>query len=190
MDLWFLTAGAVVNSLLGSTLVPRVIRGLGYRALGVRTATSNIFPGLTVGGRLRNLTIGRMTFLNRDCFIECVGAVDIGEGCQFGPQVTILTSHHGRNADGTISRRATARPVVIGDRVWLGARSVVVPGVTIGSDVAIAAGAVVVKDCLEPGLYAGVPARWVSAGGSSAPEPASQWAGPKHRSGVVGGLEE
>lgn len=190
VDVWFMTAGALVNAVLGSTLVPRVIRGLGYRAVGVRTSTSNIFPGLVIGGRLRNLTIGRMTFMNRDCFIECVGPVVIGDGCQFGPQVTILTSHHERNRDGTVSRRAVGRPVVIGDRVWLGARCVVVPGVTIGDDVAIAAGAVVVKDCPEPGLYAGVPARWVSPTVVSTVGAADPGARPKHRSSATAGWEE
>ena len=161
VDLWAMTAGTLVNLLLGAEFMPRVIRGAGYRLLGVRTRTWNIFPGLRIAGRLRNVSIGPDTFLNRDCFLESVGRVTIGAGCQFGPQVTVLTSHHPREEDGTVSRRAVPRDVVIGDRAWIGARAVLVPGVTIGDDVVVAAGAVVTKDCLRPGIYAGVPARWV-----------------------------
>jgi maltose O-acetyltransferase len=164
IDVWAATAGLVVNTVLGAEPVPRVLRGAGYRVMGVRTRTSNIFPGLVVAGRLRNLSIGSGTFLNRDCFLEAVGPLRIGADCQFGPQVTVLTSHHERLADGRVSRNAVPRAVTIGRGVWMGARAVVVPGVTIGDDVVIAAGAVVSKDCLEPGMYAGVPARLIQSG--------------------------
>ncbi|KAA2261736.1 acyltransferase [Solihabitans fulvus] len=156
-----MTAGTLVNGLLGAEPVPRVLRWLGYRALGLRVDTPNIFPGLRVAGRLRNVEIGAGTFLNRECFIEAVAEVRIGRDCQFGPQVAILTSHHPWTADGSVSKYPQGRSVRIGDRVWLGARTIVVPGVTLAPDVAVAAGAVVARDCLEPGLYAGVPARWV-----------------------------
>ena len=47
--------------------------------------------------------------------------------------------------------------------MWLGARAVVLPGVTIADDVVVAAGAVVTRDCPTPGTYAGVPARPIDA---------------------------
>jgi maltose O-acetyltransferase len=148
---------------LGSDLVPRPVRYAGYRLMGMSTSTPNILPGLRVSGSRTRLTIGRGTFLNRECFIEAVAPVEIGRDCQFGPQVMILTSHHARTPLGRIEQKATPRPVVIGDRVWVGARAVIVPGVRIGDDVAIAAGAVVTRDCLQDGVYAGVPARLIKA---------------------------
>jgi acetyltransferase-like isoleucine patch superfamily enzyme len=165
IDVWAMTAGVLVNQILASDLVPRVLRFAGYRLAGLRTETPNIFAGLRVCGRLRNISIGAGTFLNRDCFIEAVAPVHIGAGTQFGPQVSILTSHHPWTANSTVSTRPEGRAVHIGDRVWLGARAIVVPGVRIGDEVAVAAGAVVTRDCLAAGLYAGVPARWIGPPG-------------------------
>ncbi|MFD2416685.1 acyltransferase [Amycolatopsis pigmentata] len=165
IDLWTVTVGVVVNGVLGSWLVPRPLRLLGYRALGARVRSGNIFPGLRVVGSMRNLEIGSRTFLNCECYLETVGRVTIGDGCQFGPQVMIVTSHHERLPDGTVSRVAEPKPVVVGDRVWVGARAQILPGVRIADDVVIAAGAVVSRDCEVAGVYAGVPARLVGAGG-------------------------
>lgn len=161
IELWAMTVGALVNGVLGSTLVPRPLRLLGYRALGARIRTGNIFPGLRIHGPLRHVEIGRGTFLNAECYLEAVGPVTIGRACQFGPQVMIVTSHHPTLPDGTVSREAQPRPVVIGDRVWVGARAQILPGVRIADDAVIAAGAVVARDCPVPGVYAGVPARLV-----------------------------
>jgi maltose O-acetyltransferase len=162
-DFRLMTIDFAVNAVLGSDLVPRPVRYAGYRALGMPTRTPNVLPGLRISGSRRRLTLGEGTFLNRDCFIEAVADVTVGTGCQFGPQVMVLTSHHERLPDGRIERRATPLPVVIGNRVWIGARALILPGVTIGDDVVIAAGAVVTKDCRIPGTYAGVPAKMVGA---------------------------
>ncbi|WP_116103548.1 acyltransferase [Amycolatopsis thermalba] len=161
IELWSMTVGAIVNGVLGSALVPRPVRLLGYRAFGARIRSGNIFPGLRIHGALRNVEIGRHTFLNAECYLESVGPITIGASCQFGPQVMIVTSHHPTLPDGRVSRVAQARPVVIGDRVWVGARAQILPGVRIADDAVIAAGAVVARDCPVPGVYAGVPARLV-----------------------------
>jgi maltose O-acetyltransferase len=73
----------------------------------------------------------------------------------------VVTSHHPTLPDGTVSRVAEPRPVTIGDRVWVGARAQILPGVRIAADAVIAAGAVVTKDCPVAGVYAGVPARLI-----------------------------
>jgi maltose O-acetyltransferase len=170
-DFRLMTIDFLVNAVLGSDLVPRPVRYLGYRVLGMPTATPNILPGLRMSGSRRRVSIGAGTFVNRGCFFEAVGNISIGHGCQIGPEVMILTSHHPRTPAGDIERMASPRDVVVGDRVWLGARSLITPGVVIGDDVAIAAGAVVTKNCLEPGMYAGVPARLIqSAESTSTPD--------------------
>lgn len=160
-DLRVMNAGLLVNGVFGHELMPHSIRWLGYRAFGVRIATPDVYPKLRLYGRLRNLEIGRGTFLNRECFIEAAAPVRIGRDCQLGPQVLIMTMHHPRTSSGVVSRVPEGREVRIGDRAWLGARVLVLPGVEIGADVVIAAGAVVAKDCLKVGLYAGVPAIFV-----------------------------
>jgi len=163
IELGLLTRHTWLNGIVGSTLVPRPLRWAAYRAAGAKVATGNIFPGLHLAGPARNLTIGTGTFVNIGCFIELVAPVRIGADCQLGMQVLIATSHHESTVEGRISRRPTPRPVTIGDRVWLGARAVVLPGVTIADDVVVAAGAVVARDCPTPGTYAGVPARPIDA---------------------------
>jgi maltose O-acetyltransferase len=105
------------------------------------------------------LTLGPDTFVNARCTFEGEGAIDVGPGCLLGPEVMILTSTHARTADGGVERDSRTHPVRIGARCWLGARALVLPGVTIGDDVVIAAGAVVTADCPSGGTYAGIPAR-------------------------------
>ena len=167
IELGFLTRRALLNSIAGSTFVPRPLRWAIYRMCGADVRTMNVFPGLTLSGRARNLTVDDGTFVNVGCFVELVAPVHIGRDCQLGMQVMIATSHHESDEDGRISKTPVGRPVVIGDRVWLGARATVLPGVTIADDVVIAAGAVVAGDCKESGVYAGVPARLIRGGGAS-----------------------
>jgi acetyltransferase-like isoleucine patch superfamily enzyme len=147
----------VVNRIAGSVLVPRALRYVLLRLARYDIRTPNIFPGSWFTGR--HLRIGRGTFINHDCYFEGVAPIEIGEECQIAPQVMILTSYHPFMADGRFARLPQGKPVTVGQRVWLGARCTLLPGVTIGDDVVIAAGAVVTRDCLAPGIYAGTPAR-------------------------------
>lgn len=159
-ELRMITYEAFLNGVLGSDAMPRLLRYAGYRALGLAIHTPNVAGHVHLGvGDPALVSIGAGTFVNRSCFIEAVGPVTIGRDCQLGMEVGIVTSHHPIGADGSRSRRPVGLPVTIGDRAWLGARVLVLPGVRIGADVTIGAGSVVVHDCLLPGLYAGAPAR-------------------------------
>lgn len=159
IDLWAMTIGVFVNGLLGLDAVPRVLRWFGYRLAGARIETPNIFGSAQLHGPMRNIRIGGGTFVNREVYLEAVAPISIGRDCQLGPQVMIVTSHHDAQPDGGISKVPQGRAVRIGDRAWLGARVLVLPGVSIGDDVVIGAGSVVTKDCLKPGTYVGTPAR-------------------------------
>jgi maltose O-acetyltransferase len=128
-----------------------------YRLSGFQVRTANIFDHCIFAGR--HVEIGRDTFVNRGCYFEGVAPIVIGEECQIAIQAILVTSTHVIGPDGRISRTPEARPVRVGDRCWIGSRAVVLPGVTIGSDVVIAAGAVVASDCEDGWLYGGVPAR-------------------------------
>jgi maltose O-acetyltransferase len=109
----------------------------------------------------RKVSIGDGSFINIGCWFEGRGTIDIGRNVFLGPQVMIVTSVHEITESGQVSRRSVYRPVRIQDRCWLGARVMVMPGVTIGEGTIIGAGAVVTKDCGPGGVYAGVPARRV-----------------------------
>lgn len=145
------------DKIAGSALVPRPLRRLLWRVGGVDTQTMNIFPGVTVTGH--RVHVGAGTFLNRGVWLDAgQGRIHIGEDCMLSPAVMILTATH-ELVDGAPSHQAINRDVTIGDRVWLGARCTILPGVTIGEGCVIAAGAVVNRDCQPHTLYAGVPAR-------------------------------
>lgn len=105
------------------------------------------------GGRLE---IGDRVFVNFGSSISAHTHVHIGDGCQIGQYAIIIDCDY-HNQDGSAGH-GSARPIVIGDRVWLGARVTVLKGVTIGQGSVIGAGSVVTSD-IPPGvLAAGVPA--------------------------------
>ena len=123
--------------------------------MGVGTA--NIFPGCRFEGPAET-TIETGSFVNSGCYFEAAAPIRIGRDCQLAMQVMITTSTHAVGPGGLVSRVPTCAAVTIGDGCWLGARCLVLPGVTIGDGVLVAAGAVVTEDCAPHGLYAGSPA--------------------------------
>ncbi|WP_059006284.1 sugar O-acetyltransferase [Streptomyces specialis] len=106
-----------------------------------------------------HITIGAGTFVNYNLTALDVAPITIGAHCQIGPGVQLLTPTHplepGPRRDGLES----ARPVTIGDNVWLGGGAIVLPGVTVGENSVVGAGSVVTRD-IPPGVVAvGNPAR-------------------------------
>lgn len=112
--------------------------------------------------------IGKNFFGNFNLTIQDDAEVTIGDHCNFGPNVTIVTPIHPMraderremlNAEGEVKRFCYAKPVHIGNDCWLGACVTVCPGVTIGDGCVIGAGSVVTRD-IPPGSFAaGVPCR-------------------------------
>lgn len=104
-------------------------------------------------------SIGDRTFVNSGAVILDVGRVTIGADVQIGPNVQLLTPTHPLEPELRRSGAEAAEPISIGDNVWLGGGVIVCPGVTIGRDTVVGAGAVVTRD-LPPGVLAvGNPAR-------------------------------
>lgn len=104
-------------------------------------------------------SIGSGTFVNSGAVILDVGRVTIGADVQIGPNVQLLTPTHPLEPELRRSGAEAAEPISIGDNVWLGGGVIVCPGVTIGRDTVVGAGAVVTRD-LPPGVLAvGNPAR-------------------------------
>jgi maltose O-acetyltransferase len=148
-----------VNSLGGNPALPRVLRWAVYRTGGLDIRTANVYPGCTFVAR--HVSIGADTFVNRGCLFEGAGPLQIGRDCQIAMEAMFLTSTHPWLPEGGFARRPANLTTTVGDRCWVGARAIVLPGVTVGDDCVIAAGAVVAADCQPGGLYAGVPARRV-----------------------------
>ena len=105
----------------------------------------------------KKVRLGQGTFVNANVHFEDVAPIVIGTDCQIGMEALFVTSHHS-TVGGRLSKIPEPRPIHVGDGCWIGARAIVLPGVTIGHDCVIAAGAVVSKDCEPYGVYAGVPA--------------------------------
>ena len=103
------------------------------------------------------LEIGNNTFVNYGVSISSHQLVHIGRDCLLGTYVNIMDNTWHDVLDR--ARVPASRPVVVEDNVWLGNRVIVLPGVTIGHDAVIGAGAVVAKDIPPRSVAVGVPAR-------------------------------
>jgi maltose O-acetyltransferase len=106
-----------------------------------------------------NIRAGKNFYCNVDCVILDLTDVVIGNDVQLGPQVNIYTVGHPVDPGHRSTGIEFVRSVTIGDRVWIGGKSVILPGVKIGNDVVIAAGSVVTCDIPDRVVAGGVPAR-------------------------------
>ncbi|MBM9593913.1 sugar O-acetyltransferase [Roseitranquillus sediminis] len=106
-----------------------------------------------------NISLGAGAFLNFGCIILDVVEVAIGEMTQIGPGVQILTADHPRDPALRRQRLEFGRPVRIGANVWVGGGALFMPGVTVGDDATVGAGAVVTRDVPAGATVVGNPAR-------------------------------
>ncbi|MBS2534925.1 sugar O-acetyltransferase [Catenulispora sp. NF23] len=106
-----------------------------------------------------HLTVGARTFINYNLTALDAAPIVIGEDCQIGPNVQLLTPVHPLEPQPRKDRLESARPITIGDNVWLGGGAIICPGVRIGDDSVIGAGSVVTRDVPARRLAVGSPAR-------------------------------
>ncbi|HTR25347.1 MAG TPA: acyltransferase [Terriglobales bacterium] len=136
-------------------------RGSLYRWFGMSLARgARIAPGCWVLGGPSRISIGAGSVINRGVVLDGRFPLTIGENVSVSIQTIILTLEHDLSAPDF---RAVGAPVVIGDRVFLGARAIVLPGIFIGEGAAVAAGAVVTHDVEPYAVVAGVPARVIGS---------------------------
>lgn len=106
-----------------------------------------------------NISVGKRFCANFDCVILDGGEVQIGDYVLFGPRVGIYTSNHAIDAEERAAGACYARPVNIGNRVWIGGGVNINQGVVIGDNSIVGAGSVVTKDVPANVIAAGVPCR-------------------------------
>lgn len=117
-------------------------------------------PSLTGGKGLNHkLTIGRHTLVSLNCFFDLAAPITIGSYAGLSPEVMLITGTHQISDAGNRVGLLTPQPVTIEDGAWLGARCVVLPGVTVRKGSVVGAGAVVTKDVPSNAIVGGVPAR-------------------------------
>lgn len=114
-----------------------------------------------------NIFTGDNVFINQNCTLLDTTTISIGERVLIAPDVKIYTATHPLEAreryytalDGSAKISTSAKPVKIGDDVWIGGGVIILPGVTIGNNVTIGAGSVVTKDVPSNVVVAGNPAK-------------------------------
>lgn len=142
-----------------------------------KSAVIKIDDGVSVGPRSIISTnsgvvkVGSGTSFFSDCIIS--GTVNIGNGCLFANNVTVLTGTHQIRGGGTIRENDSAyersttyqpyEPVTIEDDCWLGSNSVILPGVRLGKGTVVGANAVVTQNSQDYAILGGVPARMIGS---------------------------
>jgi len=100
-----------------------------------------------------NIHVGENFYMNFDCVILDCARIDIGNTVFCGPKVQIYAATHPLVASERIKGPELAKPIKIGNHVWLGGGVIVCPGVTIGDNTTIGAGSVVTRD-IPPNVFA------------------------------------
>jgi len=106
-----------------------------------------------------NMIVGEKVFFNFNCVVLDVTYVKIGSRTLFGPNAQVYTATHPVDHRERASGVEFARPITIGEDVWVGGSAVICPGVTIGDRTIIGAGSVVTRDIPSDVFAAGNPCR-------------------------------
>lgn len=147
----------ITTELNASYHTPEEIRTLMSKLIGKPVDESfGMFPPFyTDCGK--NIVIGRNVFINSGCRFQDQGGIIIGDGALIGHNAVLATLNHG--IEPNKRQDIYPAPIKIGKNVWIGANATILPGVSIGDNAVIAAGAVVAKDVPENTVFGGVPAK-------------------------------
>ncbi|ACB50952.1 acetyltransferase [Crocosphaera subtropica ATCC 51142] len=110
-----------------------------------------------------NITLGKNFYANFGCVILDCNLVKIGNNVKLGPNVQIYTATHPINPEARMLGKEMAYPITIGDNVWIGGSSIILPGVTIGHNSVIGAGSIVTKNVPKNVVVVGNPCRIIKA---------------------------
>lgn len=142
---------------LNQTADSEEIRGLlGILMNGTFDESSKIFPPIYISYG-KHTKIGKNVFINFDCVFLDFGGITIEDNVFIAPKVSLLTEGHPVKPEDRHS--LTVAPIHLKRNSWIGANATVMPGVTIGENSIVAAGAVVTKDVPDNSVAAGIPAK-------------------------------
>lgn len=114
-------------------------------------------PFFTNFGRFTQL--GKNVFINHACSFLDMGGITIEDDVLIGPKVNLITENH--PLDPADRKALICKPILIKRNAWIGVAATILPGVTIGENAVVAAGAVVSKDVAANTIVAGVPAKYI-----------------------------
>jgi maltose O-acetyltransferase len=147
---------------VGGRVRPMVFRLVGFQ-IGRGTVMAGTPTIIFDGDMYRKLAIGTGCWINIGCLFDLGAAITIGSNVSLGHGVLLVTNSHEIGPSRRRASALSAKPVNIGSGAWLGSRSMILPGVTIGAGAVVAAGSVVHQDVPPNTLVAGVPARPIRA---------------------------
>ena len=148
-----------MNVAAASPALDRRTRARVLRAAGIDIDTAIVESGCFFFGA--NVSLGDYALISHGCYFDSKDQIRVGARSAVAMGTTLITSDHELGGELQRMGRFRTAPIVIGEGVWIGARTLVLPGVTIGDGCVVAAGAVVTADLDPHALYAGVPARLV-----------------------------
>lgn len=128
-------------------------------ASNIDESTTVFAPFFTNFGRF--IQIGKNVFINHACSFLDMGGITIEDHVLIGPKVNLITENH--PLDPADRRTLICKPIVIKRNAWIGTGATILPGVTIGENAVVAAGAVVSRDVSANSIVGGVPAKIIKA---------------------------
>ena len=144
---------------LNATSNPDEIRKLIGMITGIEVdATTMVFPPFQINYG-KNTRIGKSVFINFDCTFLDLGGITIEDNVMLAPKVSLLSEGHPAAANDR--QTLTTGSIHIQKNAWIGAGAVILPGVTIGENAVVAAGAVVSKDVPANTVVGGIPAKHI-----------------------------
>ncbi len=144
-------------------LLPSVsLRKLLYKGLGIRMGKRVVIHFRTEFRAPQNCIIGDGTIIGDNAILDARSGLTLGRNVNISSNVSIYTLQHNYKDPNFLCNQDRDMAVSIGDRVWLGANVVVLPGVTIGEGAVCCAGAVVTKNVEPYAVVAGVPAKKIA----------------------------
>ncbi|SKC63858.1 DapH/DapD/GlmU-related protein [Ohtaekwangia koreensis] len=109
----------------------------------------------------KHIKLGKNVFINHACSFLDLGGITIEDDVQIGPRVNLVTENH--PIDLATRKHLDLKPIVVKRNAWIGAGATILPGVTVGENSIVAAGAVVNKDVPDNSLVGGIPAKFIKA---------------------------
>ncbi|MCD9018870.1 DapH/DapD/GlmU-related protein [Parachryseolinea silvisoli] len=123
-------------------------------------STTTVFvPFYTNFGK--HIRFGKRVFINHACTFLDLGGITVEDDVQIGPKVNLITENH--PVDPLQRKSLDLKSILIKRNAWIGAGATILPGVTVGENSIVAAGAVVNKDVADNAIVGGVPAKFIRA---------------------------
>ncbi|RYZ21810.1 MAG: sugar O-acetyltransferase [Chitinophagaceae bacterium] len=151
---------ALSVALNASTHIDAVRAQLGVITGSPIDASTRVFPPFYTNFG-RHITLGKNVFINHACSFLDLGGITIEDDVQIGPRVNLVSENH--PLDPAQRKHLVLGRVLIRRNAWIGAGATILPGVTVGENAVVAAGAVVTKDVPDNTIVGGVPAKIIKA---------------------------